>query len=57
VSPLVLQPITIAEAKRFVELHHRHHDAPTGALFALGLNEADEVIGVAMVGRGADGHE
>jgi|ERR1041385_487641 len=48
---MTLQPVTIAEAKRFVEQHHRHHDAPTGALFALGLSEADAVIGVAMVGR------
>jgi hypothetical protein len=48
---MTLQPITIAEAKRFVMLYHRHHDAPTGALFALGVAVAGQVIGVALVGR------
>ncbi len=36
---------------RFVDLHHRHHKAPQGGLFAIGLAENDEVIGVAIVGR------
>ena len=48
---MTLQPITIAEAKAFVTQHHRHHDAPTGAIFALGLSDGERVIGVAMVGR------
>jgi len=46
-----LQPITIKEAKRFVDLHHRHHKAPQGGKFAIGLSDNGEVIGVAIVGR------
>ena len=48
---LELQPITLKEAMRFVDLHHRHHKAPQGGKFAIGLSEAGEVIGVAIVGR------
>jgi len=46
-----LQPITLKEAMRFVNDNHRHHKAPQGGLFAIGLSEEDEVIGVAIVGR------
>ena len=46
-----LQPITIKEAKRFVDLHHRHHKAPQGGKFAIGLTDNEKVIGVAIVGR------
>lgn len=46
-----LQPITLREARRFVDLHHRHHKAPQGGLFAIGLSDNNEVIGVAIVGR------
>lgn len=46
-----LQPITLKEARRFVDQYHRHHKAPQGGLFAIGLNNGDSVIGVAIVGR------
>ena len=46
-----LQPITLKEAKRFVDLHHRHHKAPQGGKFAIGLTDNEKVIGVAIVGR------
>jgi hypothetical protein len=46
-----LQPITLKEAMRFVDEHHRHHKAPQGGLFAIGLNDGNKVIGVAIVGR------
>ena len=46
-----MQPITIREAKVFVRNHHRHHKAPTGALFALALNDGERVVAVALVGR------
>jgi len=46
-----LQPITLKEAKDFVNDFHRHHKAPQGGLFAIGLNEGGVVIGVAIVGR------
>jgi len=48
---LVLQPISIGEAQRFVTQHHRHHDAPTGALFAVAVSDGEAVRGVAVIGR------
>lgn len=48
---LELQPITLKAARLFVDLHHRHHRAPQGGLFAIGLNDGDKVIGVAIIGR------
>jgi len=44
-------PMTLKEAKRFVDLHHRHHHAPQGGKFAIGLSGDNEVVGVAIVGR------
>jgi hypothetical protein len=46
-----LQPVTLKEARRFVDIHHRHHKAPQGGLFAIGLAGNEEIIGVAIVGR------
>jgi hypothetical protein len=43
--------MTISDAKEFVAQHHRHHGAPTGALFAVGCARAGEIVGVAIVGR------
>lgn len=48
---LQIQPITQREAFAFVARHHRHHDPPRGFKFAIGLNDGDNVIGVAIVGR------
>ena len=48
---LTLQPVTITEAQAFVERHHRHHKAPQGGLFAVGVGLGDVVRGVAVVGR------
>ncbi|KKM03200.1 hypothetical protein LCGC14_1776860 [marine sediment metagenome] len=48
---LQLQPITLKEARHFVDLYHRHHKAPQGGKFAIGLNDGNEVVGVAIVGR------
>lgn len=47
----MLQPITIGEAQRFVELHHRHHGAPVGGLFAVAVSVDESVRGVAIIGR------
>lgn len=44
-------PMTLREARAFVDLHHRHHRAPQGGLFAIGLADGDEVIGVVIVGK------
>jgi hypothetical protein len=46
-----LQPITLKEARRFVDTYHRHHKAPQGGLFAIGLADNDQIVGVAIVGR------
>lgn len=48
---LTIVPITIRDAKLFVARHHRHHRAPQGGLFAVGLGLGDEVVGCAIVGR------
>ncbi len=38
-------------ASAYVQEHHRHHDAPQGAKFALAAWHGGELVGVAMVGR------
>lgn len=45
-------PVTIKDAKLFVAAWHRHHMPSTGALFALGIADDDNVLrGVALVSR------
>ena len=48
---LELTPITLREARSFVNRHHRHHNAPQGGLFAVAVSDAVKVRGVAIVGR------
>lgn len=48
---LELQPITLQEAKDFVNRNHRHNIAPVGHKFSIGLNDGEKVIGVAIIGR------
>ena len=48
---LNLQPIDFAEAKAFINEHHRHNISPIGHKFSIGLNDGEKVIGVVMVGR------
>lgn len=48
---LLLTPLTLREARAFVERHHRHSRPPQGGLFAIGAAAGDEVVGVAIVGR------
>ena len=47
----MLAPISIREASRYVEHHHRHHRPPQGALFALAAEVNGTLVGVAIVGR------
>jgi hypothetical protein len=47
---LRLQPITLREARAFVNKHHRHHHAPQGGLFAVAVG-AEQVEGVAIIGK------
>lgn len=53
---LAIRPVTLGEARSYVEQYHRHHAAPQGGLFAIGLvstaaaNDAP-IAGVVIVGR------
>jgi hypothetical protein len=42
--------MTLREARAFVTANHRHHRAPQGGLFAIGLAEAEQVVGCVIVG-------
>lgn len=58
-SGLILSPVTLREARAFVDRHHRHHQAPQGGLFAVAIAEGEEAIepcGVAIVGRPVSRH-
>ncbi len=52
---LAITPITLGEARVWVDKEHRHHRAPVGGLFAIAVSE-DEVVGVAIVGRPVSRH-
>lgn len=46
-----LRPITVQEARRVVGAWHRHNRPPQGGLFAVAVELAGEIEGVAIVGR------
>jgi hypothetical protein len=48
---LSIQPITLREARAFVDRNHRHHGAPQGGILAIGVNDGSCVVGVAILGR------
>lgn len=48
---LELVPVTLTYARNFVDEFHRHHIAPQGGLFAIGIGDGKEIIGVAIIGR------
>ena len=48
---LSLCPITIGEARAWIDRVHRHHPAPVSALFAVACSRDGEIVGVATVGR------
>ncbi len=48
---LQVQPITFREACRFIREHHRHHLPPLGCKFCVALNDGEEIVAVAVVGR------
>lgn len=51
-TALDVVPVTFAEACAFVEAWHRHHHAPIGHKFSLGISTNDGILrGVAIVGR------
>lgn len=48
---LLLVPISLRDASAFVAAHHRHHPAPRGGKFAIGVAAGDDLVGVAIAGR------
>lgn len=49
---MILAPITLREARRFIGEHHRHNLPPRGWLFGVALHdEAGAVAAVAIAGR------
>ena len=56
VGEMELVMITLQQARQFTELNHRHHTAPPGHKFSIGLEHDGELIGVAMVGRPVSRH-
>jgi hypothetical protein len=49
---LHLVPVRSRTAKAFVATWHRHHAAPAGQIFAVGVADHDSILrGVAIVGR------
>jgi len=48
---MVVRPISLRQARQFVQEHHRHHDMPQGGLWALALMRNDQLVGVAIAGR------
>jgi hypothetical protein len=43
--------VSVTEAKRFVNEHHRHNEAPESWRFGVGLEANGELVAVAMLGR------
>jgi hypothetical protein len=48
---MTIVPMTLREARSYVDNVHRHHRAPQGGLFAIGAAEGDTVIGCVIVGK------
>lgn len=53
---LEIVPIFQKEAFAFVKKFHRHHIAPVGSVFQVGLSDGDNLVGVAIVGRPVSRH-
>lgn len=49
---LRIVPIRFRDACEFVKVWHRHHEAPVGHIFSIGVADDQDVLrGVAMIGR------
>lgn len=48
---MIIRPISIRDADKFVTAHHRHNKAAANGKFAIGCYLADELIGVGIGGR------
>jgi hypothetical protein len=50
VAEVTVVPMTLREARVYVDREHRHHRAPQGGLFAIGASDGEKVVGVVIVG-------
>jgi hypothetical protein len=48
---LSVVPMPVKLAMPYVARHHRHNRPPTGGLFAAGVSDGGELVGVAIAGR------
>lgn len=48
---LQVLPVSLRQARAFVQEHHRHHQMPQGGLWALALLRDGDLVGVAIAGR------
>ena len=48
---MIIRPISLKDAKAFVQEHHRHNKPPTGHKFSVAAVEDGRVVGVATAGR------
>jgi hypothetical protein len=48
---LTAVPMTLTEAREFVANFHRHNKAPQGGLYAVGVSDGANLVGVCIVGR------
>ena len=48
---LVVVPVSLAEARKFISSFHRHNRPPKGHVFSLGASDLRSLVGVATVGR------
>lgn len=48
---MMIVPIELRAARAFVGAHHRHNEPPRGWRFGAALEDAGEVVGVAIAGR------
>ena len=48
---LHIVPVSFADACAFVAEHHRHHGAPVGHKFSIGVADGPVLVGVVIVGR------
>lgn len=49
-------PISLSEANKFVEQHHRHHKPVQGHKFSIAAVMDDKIVGVVIVGRPVSRH-
>ncbi|MEK3992787.1 XF1762 family protein [Robertmurraya sp. FSL R5-0851] len=52
-KPLMLEtvPLSFKQACEFINTHHRHHQAPQGHRFSVGLSDGKDLVGVAIAGN------